>query len=129
MNVEVDLCPNEHGILLDRGDLEELVGPAATGEILAIAARSEDITGPCPNCAAPFRSEIINGVRATGCADCGALWFATQDLRAHVLEIRRRAYGERSMAARADVMRDAVSIMPSEVAAGILTDYQLEHDL
>ena len=129
MNIEVDVCPQDHGILLDKVDLESMVGPAATQDILEIAEKSRDTTGPCPNCAAPFRSMVVNNVAARGCAKCGDLWFSVSDLKSHVLEVRRRAYGERSMAARTDVMRDATSFMPSEIVAGILTDYQLEHNL
>lgn len=128
MNVEVDVCPQDHGILLDKRDLEAIVGPAATADIIGIAAKSDHLTGPCPNCAAPFRAMVVNNVAARGCAACGDLWFDNGDLKSHVLEVRRRAYGERSMAARMDVMRDATSFMPSEVIAGILTDYQLEHN-
>lgn len=129
MNLEVDVCPQDHGILLDKQDLEAIVGPAAAAQIIEIAARSDDAKGPCPNCAAPFCSMVVNNVAARGCASCGGLWFDNGDLKAHVLEVRRRAYGERSMAARMDVMRDATAFMPSEVIAGILTDYQLEHNL
>jgi Zn-finger nucleic acid-binding protein len=129
MNLEVDICPQDHGILLDKEDLEAMVGPEATRRIVEIAADSRDNSGPCPNCAAPFQSMVVNNVAARGCAQCGDLWFNTKDLKAHVLEVRRRAYGERSMAARMDVMRDATSFMPTEVVAGILTDYQLEHNL
>ena len=128
LNVEVDVCPQDHGILLDKGDLEAIVGPLATRNILDIAAQSSDSTGPCPNCAAPFNAMVLNNVAARGCPQCGDLWFGTRELKSHVLEVRRRAYGERSMAARIEVMRDATSFMPSEVVAGILTDYQLEHN-
>ena len=129
MNVEVDVCPQDHGILLDKVDLEAIVGPEATRDIVGLARKSREETGPCPNCSAPFNSLVINNVAARGCGNCGDLWFENRDLKSHVLEVRRRAYGERSMAARADVMRDATSFMPSEVVAGILTDYQLEHNL
>lgn len=128
LNVEVDVCPQDHGILLDKEDLEAIVGPLATQNIIEIAERSRDRTGPCPNCAAPFNAIVVNNVAARGCAQCGDLWFGLPDLKSHVLGVRRRAYGEHSMAARLDVMRDATSFMPSEVVAGILTDYQLEHN-
>lgn len=122
------MCPQDHGILLDKDDLEAIVGPLATRNLVEIASRSRDSTGPCPNCAAPFRSMVVNNVAARGCAQCGDLWFGLRDLKSHVLEVRRRAYGQNSMAARTDVMRDATSFMPSEVVAGILTDFQLEHN-
>lgn len=128
LNVEVDLCP-DHGVLLDKADLESMVGPAATKNIVGLAARSRDMTGPCPNCGGPFRALVVNNVAARGCARCGDLWFGLSDLKSHVLEVRRRAYGDQSMAARTDVMRDATAFMPSEIVAGILTDYTLEHNL
>jgi Zn-finger nucleic acid-binding protein len=129
MNVDLDVCPNDHGVLLDRSDVEAMVGPQATQAIQNLAEESRDTRGPCPNCAAPFRDIVVNEVAARGCGVCGNLWFATNDLKAHVLGVRRRAYGERSMAARADVMMDATAFMAAETVAGILTDYQLEQNL
>lgn len=129
INVEVDICPSEHGLLLDREDVESLVGGETATRIHDLVLHGDPTALSCPNCSALLRSFVVNTVPARGCAKCGILWFAVPDLRAHVLEVRKRAYGPQSMAARFEVVRDATAFMPGEVVAGLLTDYQLETEI
>lgn len=129
MNVVVDACPHGHGLLLDRGDLEQIVGDETTELIRELAAKSRGDQSTCPMGHTGFREFTINHVRARGCTMCGALWFNNEDLKAHVAEVRKRAYGAGSMSARADVMRDATPFYAPEIVAGLLTDFQLEKGL
>lgn len=129
MNVVVDSCPHGHGLLLDRADLQQIVGDETTELIRELAAESHGGQTTCPLGHRGFREFTINQVRARGCAMCGALWFNNEDLKAHVAEVRKRAYGPGSMAARADVIRDAAAFYPPEIVAGLLTDFQLEKGL
>lgn len=129
MNVVVDLCPQGHGILLDQGDLVSLVGEGTASQIRELVAKGTPVTGECPNCHHKLNSVEINHVRVRGCDRCGSLWYNNEDLKAHVAEVRKRAYGADSMAARIEVLRDATAFYPAEIVAGILTDYQLEHEL
>ena len=129
MNVVVDVCPHEHGIFLDRGDIGQIVGDDTVLKIQDLVGRAPPATGDCPNCHTPLRAATINDVRARGCTNCGALWFNNENLREHVLGVRRRAYGPESMAARTDVMRDATAFYPGEIVAGILSDFELEPEI
>ena len=128
MNIEVDTC-EDHGIFLDRGDLQALVSQSTIHAIAEITRGSSLRGGNCPHCRTAMRSTQLNDVPMQGCATCGGLWFRRPDLQHHVLGVRRRAYGEGSMAARADVMRDATAFYQPETVAGILTDFDLEHEV
>lgn len=129
MNVVVDSCPQGHGLLLDRDDLNQIVGNETTELIRELAAESHGNQSTCPMGHRAFREFTINAVRARGCTMCGSIWFNNEDLKAHVLEVRKRAYGAQSMAARAEVFRDAAAFYPPEIVAGLLTDFQLEKGL
>jgi Zn-finger nucleic acid-binding protein len=128
MNIEVDACA-EHGVFLDRGDLRQMIGPATIEAINDITQGSSLRGGACPHCRSSMRQTQLNDVPVQGCTQCGGLWFRLPDLQNHVLGVRRRAYGEGSMAARLDVMRDATAFYPPETVAGILTDFDLEHEV
>lgn len=127
MNVTIDACPSGHGIFLDSGDVRDMVGPAASGKLRQLIRG--DGTEVCPNCSGTMGGLPLGDVRALGCRTCGSLWFRNNDLKAHVHEVRKRAYGAHSMAARLDVVRDAAAFYPAEVVAGILTNFQLEQEL
>ncbi|MBI2077800.1 MAG: zf-TFIIB domain-containing protein [Euryarchaeota archaeon] len=127
MNIVIDTCPQDHGIFLDEGDVRGMVGPAASSKIRGLIRGTAQ--GECPGCASTLGDLRINDVAGAGCRNCGSLWFRNQELKAHVHEVRKRAYGAQSMAARLEVMRDAAAFYPAEVIAGILTDFQLEQEL
>ena len=127
MNIVIDLCPHEHGIFLDEGDVRGMVGQAASSKIRGLIAHEGQ--GECPACASVLGDLKIGDVNGRGCRNCGSLWFQSDVLKAHVHEVRKRAYGAQSMAARLDVMREASAFYPAEIVAGILTDFQLEQEL
>jgi Zn-finger nucleic acid-binding protein len=127
LNIQVDTCPNGHGIFLDREDLEHLVGVATRRRLRELARASTRAAGSCPHCHGALKDFDVLMVPARGCEDCGSIWFASLDLRNHVHGVRRRAYGQGSMAARTDVMRDATAFYPVEVVAGILTEFELDY--
>lgn len=129
MNVVVDLCPHGHGIFLDQGDIVSIVGEETAAQIRALVTQGTQVTGECPNCRHRLNAADVNHVRVRGCTHCGSLWYNNEDLKAHVAEVRKRAYGADSMAARLEVLRDATAFYPAEIVAGILTDFQLELEL
>jgi len=127
MNIVIDACPQDHGIFLDEGDVRGMVGPAATGKIRGLIRSTSQ--GECPSCSSALGELQLGDVRGAGCKNCGSLWFRNEELKAHVHEVRKRAYGAQSMAARLEVMRDAAAFYPAEILAGILTNFQLEQEL
>jgi Zn-finger nucleic acid-binding protein len=128
MNIDVDLC-EDHGVFLDRQDIGTLVSEKTTRLVEDIIRGSSVEGNTCPTGHARMRITVLNTMPVQGCMRCSGLWFRNKDLQDHVLQVRKRAYGEGSMAARLDVMRDATAFYPAETVAGILTDFELEHEL
>lgn len=128
MNVRVRSCPRNHGLFLGGDALDNLMAEQTKAHLLDELAPLQELAHSCPGCGHHLRGFHMGDVPAEGCADCGSLWFDYAPLQSHVLDVRRRAFGANSLAARADVHQTGTPMHAAEVVAGLVTDYELELD-
>lgn len=126
MNIQVDVCPEDHGVFVGAEHIRHLVRPDTADQIQGLASAGESELRGCPDCRLPLREFEFDEVPASGCARCGGLWFDSEALRARVSAVRRRQFGVNSFAARADVLQAGEAFYPAEVVAGLLADFELE---
>lgn len=125
MTLQIQSCPRHHGVFVGSEQVHHVVAHPAAQRLQRAIRAGVPTSQTCPSNGDPLRQVQLEQVTAKGCAACGSLWFDHDTLLNHVLEVRRRAWGVNSFAARVDVNRDAATFLPAEVVAGLLTDYEL----
>jgi Zn-finger nucleic acid-binding protein len=124
MNLQVQVCPANHGSFVEPDRLHNLVEETTIDEIRAQAAQGgAGVT--CPACAASTRQIDLAGILADVCAECAGIWFSAQDLERHQQAWRSRAYGENSFVSRTDVLEETGKLYAAEVIAGVLAEFEL----
>lgn len=128
VKVRVEACPQRHGLLLQSPTLGRLVSPQTSQRIRDLFHDDTQPKGACQSCGENALGRgVFNGVDSTGCTNCATIWFDMPSLERHVHGVRRRAFGEGSIAARADVLHTGgTTLLPAEVVVGLVRDYELE---
>jgi len=105
-NITIDICPNCHGIWLDKGELQKILKDRKLADYLTkhIGTKSRSPM-VCPRCGNTMDIEKVEDIEVDVCLSCGGVWLDEGELK-DLKQIKEERYELDMAAKKAEIQQE-----------------------